>query len=228
MESSNSAATQGTKWAINVDGMIVEIPRVIIEEIRAHPTHTIGWFNPKLRKAWKLLFPLTPTSSTLGYLQLVDPTWGRMTDPWWKFLSDTPSPEEARTLVWNLIPQISVTPILCEMIPEESLSMRRMLENQAIAMVFMGNWHATKLLQVFQPITEFSIHSIATEKMMGVLEHCVTLMPGKSQTIEMVRMTGWNLMEEAKLLPPFDECLTPNHCLVMNIIACVRTYVIQC
>lgn len=32
-------------------------------------------------------------------------------------------------------------------------------------------------------------------------------------------MTGWNLVKEAKLPPPFDECLNPNHCLVMNIIA---------
>ena len=66
-------------------------------------------------------------------------------------------------------------------------------------------------MQVFQPITEFSIHSIAIEKMMGVLEHCVTLMPSKGQTKEMVRMTGWNLMEEAKLLPSFDECPNPTN-----------------
>ena len=54
---------------------------------------------------------------------------------------------------------------------------------------------------------------------MGVLEHCVTLMPGRGQTMEMVRMTRWNLMEEARLLAPFDKCPSPNHCLVMNIIA---------
>ena len=99
------------------------------------------------------------------------------------------------------------------------MSTRRMLENQAITTAFMGNWHATKLLQIFQPIMEFSIHSIAVEKMMGVLEHCMTLMPSRGQAKKMVRMTGWNLMEEAKLLPPFDECLIPNHFLVMNIIA---------
>lgn len=114
---------------------------------------------------------------------------------------------------------ISTTQILCEIIPKESLSVRRMLENHAIATTFMGNRHATKLLQVFQPITEFNIHSIATEKMMGMLEHCVTLIPGRGQTKEVVRMTGWNLMEEEKFLPPFDECSTPKHCLVMNIIA---------
>jgi len=36
--------------------------------------------------------------------------------------------------------------------------------------------------------------------------------------MELVKKTGWNLMEEARLLPPFDECPTPNHRLVMNII----------
>ena len=37
--------------------------------------------------------------------------------------------------------------------------------------------------------------------------------------MELVKKTKWNLMEETRLLPPFDECLTPNHWLVMNIIA---------
>ena len=99
MANSSSVATLETIWVINVDSVIMEIPHVIIEEIRAHPTHTMGWFSPKLRKAWKLLFPLTPTSSALGYLHLTNPTWGRMIDPWWKFLSDTQGPKEVRKLV---------------------------------------------------------------------------------------------------------------------------------
>lgn len=40
------------KWEINVDGLIVEILRIIIDEIRAQPTHSMGWFNSKLRNAW--------------------------------------------------------------------------------------------------------------------------------------------------------------------------------
>ena len=54
---------------------------------------------------------------------------------------------------------------------------------------------------------------------MGVLEHCIAMMPRIGQTMELVKKTKWNLMEETRLLPPFDECLTPNHWLVMNIIA---------
>lgn len=72
-EESSSVATLETRWAINVDGTMVEILWVIVEEIRARPTHTMGWFNPKLRKAWKMVFPLTPTSSALGHLHLTDP-----------------------------------------------------------------------------------------------------------------------------------------------------------
>lgn len=162
---------------------------------------------------------VSANSSKLGYLHLTNPAWGTMPKPRWQFLSDTLGLEEARRGVWSLIPQISATPVLCEKIPEESLFARRMLENQAIVTAFMGNRHAIKLLQVFQPIMEFNFHSIATERMMGMLEHCVTLMLGRGQTTEMVKMTGWNLLEEAKLLPLFDECSTPNHCLVMNIIA---------
>lgn len=82
------------------------------------------------------------------------------------------------------------------------------MEDQAITTTFMGNRHAIKLLQVFQPITEFNIHLFVTEKMLDVLEHCATLMPRRGQTKEMVKETGWNLMEEMKYLPPFDECLT--------------------
>ena len=83
---------------------------------------------------------------------------------------------------------------------------------------FMGNWYAMKIIQVFQPTTIFNLHVMAEEKKMGVLEHCIAMMPGIGQTMELVKKTKWNLIEEARLLPPFDECLTPNHWLVMNII----------
>ena len=37
--------------------------------------------------------------------------------------------------------------------------------------------------------------------------------------MELVKKTGWNLMEEVRLLPPFDECPNPSRQLVINIIA---------
>ncbi|XP_030941775.1 uncharacterized protein LOC115966748 [Quercus lobata] len=37
--------------------------------------------------------------------------------------------------------------------------------------------------------------------------------------MESVKKTGWNLMEEVRRLPLFDECPTPCHWVVMNIIA---------
>lgn len=40
-----------------------------------------------------------------------------------------------------------------------------------------------------------------------------------NQATEVVRMTGWNLTKEARLLPPYNECPTPNYHLVMNVIA---------
>ena len=43
----------------------------------------------------------------------------------------------------------------------------------------------------------------------GVLEHWLTLMLGRCLTEGVVRMTGWKLAEEAKLLPPIDKCPNP-------------------
>ena len=124
------------KWTISVKGSIVKIPRVIIMEIRARPIHSLGWFNPKLRTAWSLVFPLIPVSAAKGLLQLTEPEWGMMNDPWWELVA-----------------------------------------------------------------------------------LCATWMLRKGYTMELVRKTVWIPMEEALYLPPFDECPSPNHCLVMNIIA---------
>ena len=52
---------------------------------------------------------------------------------------------------------------------------------------------------------------------MGFLQHNLTLIPGRGQTTEMMRKIGWNLREEAKSLPPVDECPTLYHSLIMNI-----------
>lgn len=142
-----------------------------------HSDH--GLVQSKAQTGMEVGVSIDADKLNLGLSPSNRPGLGKDADPWWKFLSDTPGPKEEKTLVWNLIPQISVNPILCETILQESLTGRRMMENQAIATAFMGNRHATKLLQVFQPTTEFSIHLIAKEKMIGVLEHCVTLMLGR-------------------------------------------------
>ena len=40
----------------------------------------------------------------------------------------------------------------------------------------------------------------------------------EGQTREMVDRTEWNLREEAESLPPFDDCSTIDHLIIMNII----------
>ena len=59
---------------------------------------------------------------------------------------------------------------------------------------------------------------MARKMEMGVLEHCLTLIPRRGQTSEMLAKIGQNLRKEAELLPPFNECPTPNRLLSMNII----------
>ena len=72
---------------------------------------------------------------------------------------------------------------------------------------------------MFQPTIIFNLHVRAEEKKIGVLDYYLTMMLGIGQPTELVKKTGWNLVEEARLLPPFDECPTPSHQLVKNIIA---------
>lgn len=83
-----------SKWAINLDCKVLEILEVVIAEIRAKPTHVMGWFQRKLAIAWRNIFRLTEDSARLGFLPLTDPTWGKMLNSWWQFLVDDLSSEE--------------------------------------------------------------------------------------------------------------------------------------
>ena len=155
----------------------------------------------------------------MGTLPLSNPAWGLTPNPWWLFVMDEPSPEEEKKVVWQTLRQISLNPILCKINPLESLSKRRMLEVNPIATSIMLNEHYTKLIQVFKPIMVFNLLSFARVLEMGVVEHCVTLIPGKGQIARMLKKIEWNLTKEAKLLLSYDECPTPYHQLAMNIIA---------
>ena len=61
------------RWAINLEGKVIKIPENVIAKVRAYLTHVMGWFNNKLRKAWRLIFPLTEESAMIGHLPLTDP-----------------------------------------------------------------------------------------------------------------------------------------------------------
>lgn len=42
MENFSFEANREEKWAINLEGRLVEIPTVVIDEIRVRPTHQMG------------------------------------------------------------------------------------------------------------------------------------------------------------------------------------------
>lgn len=92
------------------------------------------------------------------------------------------------------------------------------MKNVGRAANLMGNKHTMKLIQVFQPTVVFSLHRSSLELEMGVLQHNLMMCLGEGQTKEMLKQIGGNLREEAKSLPPFDECPTPQHLSLMNII----------
>uniref|UniRef100_A0A7N2MG54 AP2/ERF domain-containing protein n=1 Tax=Quercus lobata TaxID=97700 RepID=A0A7N2MG54_QUELO len=65
MNSSSSQLMVELRWAINFNGRVVEIPKVVIAEIRVKPTHVMGWFDRKLAIAWRNIFPLTADSASV-------------------------------------------------------------------------------------------------------------------------------------------------------------------
>lgn len=60
------------RWAIKLEGILVERPEVVFAEIRVHTTRAMGWFNKKLKLAWKLTFPLMERSVEKGSLMCLD------------------------------------------------------------------------------------------------------------------------------------------------------------
>ena len=109
-------------------------------------------------------------------------------------------------------------PVPCNVNLMECLSEQIMLERQPVSTSIMRNKPTTKLVQVFQLTVTFNLHVLSQEMEMGVLQHSLTLYPREGQTREVLKWTGWNLRYEAKSMSPFDECPTPNHNFLMNIV----------
>ena len=49
-------------WAINLKGKVIELSNSMVNMICRSPIEIMGWFDLDLMRAWKFIFPLTPTS----------------------------------------------------------------------------------------------------------------------------------------------------------------------
>ncbi|KAL4652518.1 hypothetical protein ACB092_01G239100 [Castanea dentata] len=63
----------------------------------------------------------------------------------------------------------------------------------------------------------FSLHGSLQELEMGLLQHNLTMCLVEGQMKEMLKRIRWNLREEAKSLPPFDEFPTLQHLFLTNV-----------
>ena len=71
---------------------------------------------------------------------------------------------------------------------------------------------------MLKPMEEFNFHVMVQEVEMRILQHSLILISGRGQMAELIRKIEWNSREEVKSPPPVDECPTPYHSLIMNII----------
>lgn len=78
------------------------------------------------------------------------------------------------------------------------------------------------LAQPENPIEVLTRRRLLVMMEIGILE-CglklkLKLMPGKGQSLGLIRKIGWTLREEARAQQPFDNCSSPHHQLIMNIV----------
>lgn len=144
-----SSSQEPQEWGISYKNKIIKIERITINEIKATPTHTMGWFEEDLMKAWKHIFPLTPISRELGFLPLTDPAWFNWENPWWNFLSDIPSRKASNILGWRELPLIFRELVLGDLNQPDTLQQRRMLVDQPITTSIMGYMEGRKIIQIF-------------------------------------------------------------------------------
>ena len=145
----NSQPPLGSRWTINLEGAVVEIPKIVIAKKGANLTRVMGWFNAKLRKAWKFVFPLTESNVTERSFPLTDAFGGRSQTRVGCYHLMVPLLEEEHQSVWETIPQISSNPTLCKVNPLKCLLERRMLETMPISTSFTSSKNSMKLIQIF-------------------------------------------------------------------------------
>ena len=192
------------EWGIFYKGKIIVISSNTIVEIKATPTHIMGYFEEELMMAWSHIFPLTPESRRSGYLPLSDPAWFNWHNPWWNFLTDRPSRKESQILGWRGLPSRSRELILGDLSQPNTLLERRMFVDRPITVNIMGDMEGRKIIQVFAPIQTFSLVVSQRECMMGVMEHVLVLRQREGFKKTLLKEMGWTMMDQMRTLPPID------------------------
>ena len=105
--------------------------------------------------------------------------WQLKEQSWWVFKSDIQERLEIRVVACKKLLQPFPTPISCEFDLKPQLMERRLLQVNLISTLMMGNSNITKPIQMVHPT-------------LGVLQHCVTLMPGRGYPKEMMQLIEWN------------------------------------
>ena len=188
---------------------------MVIVEIRAKPMHVMGWFDRKLAIAWRNIFLLTGGQCKVGISTTHGSNLGKDVEsvvaiPGRRLASGGGT----KKCVEGASPNVAGSSVMQRKPNGDTLGEKDVRSSTHVHLI-MGNQHYMKIIQVFKPTLEFSIHVVAREMNLGVLEHLLTLCPGKGKAKEMMALMGWNL-REAEIFPPSDECPTPFHQLTMN------------
>ena len=156
-------------WAIWYQNRTMVIPDEMIAQIRATPTEKLGWFEKELGRAWKHIFPITPSSIRIGNLVLNHPTWNLTPNLWWKFLTDVPavSMEASEELSRQRRPSVVPHWDKSSWIIQE----RKLVDFRGAVTTHMGNDPSLKLIQILAPVQKLDALLCCREDVVGILKY---------------------------------------------------------
>lgn len=167
----------------------------LIAQIRATSTETSGWFKEEMGRAWKHIFPSTPSNIKIGNLALDHLAWNLIPNPWWKFLTNV------------LVVSMEASEELCKqrrpsVVPhwDESgwiIQERKLVDFREVVTTHMGNHPTLKLIQILVPVQRCDALLCCREDIVGILKYMTIWKPNWMGCKDILRRIGWSMVEAA-------------------------------
>lgn len=187
------------RWAIWHKGKPERVADEIILQIRVTPIVSLGWCDQDLGKAWKEIFPITPSSIRMGSLPLDHQAWGLTPNPWWRFIMDLPllSWEEATALSKQRRPSVMPHFVEFRWIIQE----RKLVDFRGMATAHLGNHPVLKLVQILVLVKRCNVLIYCREEMVGLLKYMMIWKLEWRNSKDLLKRMGWSMVESAIMNP---------------------------
>ena len=185
----------------------VAILNEVIAQIKVILTETPSWFEEELGRAWKHIFPLTPSSIRVGNLELDHPAWNLTPNLWWKFLSDVlavsmeASKEQSRQQRPSVVPHWDESGWI--------IQERKLVDFKGAVTTHMGNHPTLKLIQILAPMQRCNTFLCCMEDIVGILKYMMIWKSDWMGSKDILTRMGWSMVEVAAMNTNLMEIEVP-------------------